>query len=185
MLPLAVVDRVIRKEASRATPAIALNSDPAPVDCGLFVGVADWPHIDEVFAARSVGILASGGISSWYGAGGRCGYDGRLGFGADSSPALEIVRELANTFGGFRWTDDAGATWAVRFARGGGHDPDRLAFAVTYRGCVWAIDSERRRPVLQTLITRIASCSRPARSWDDSDRAEYGCLTRAIQASSR
>jgi hypothetical protein len=182
MPPVAVIDQITRKAAWRATPTIAFNSHPAPVDCGLFAGVADWPPIDEVFAARSLSILASGGISAWYGAGGRRGYDGRLGFGAVSSPALEIVKELADTFGGFRWTDDAGATWAVRFAHDEGHDPDRRTFAVTYRGCVWVIDSKRRRPALHALRTQVARCSQPARSWDDADRAKYGLLTRALHS---
>jgi hypothetical protein len=181
MLAIAV-DQIARKTACRTTPAIALNSDPAPVDRGLFAGVADFPSIDEVFAARSLSILASNGISAWYGAGGRRGYDGRLSFGAISSPALEIVQDLADTSCGFRWTDDAGATWAVRFAHDQDHDTDRSAFAVTYRGSAWVIDSRRWRPALQTLRAQVAGCSQPARSWDDADRSRYSSLTRALHS---
>ena len=145
-MPPVAIDQVTRKTTCRAILKTAPSNAPGPKKLGVFAGVADWPHIDEVFAGRSLSILASGGISTWYGMGGRRGYDGRLSFGAISSPALEIVQELAETFSGFQWTDDAGMTWAVRFAHDEGHDPDRSASALTYRGCVWVIDSKRRRP---------------------------------------
>jgi hypothetical protein len=157
---------------------MAINSDSGQEEPGLFAGVADWPHIDEIFAARSLSILAAGGIPAWRGAGGRPGYDGRLSFGAVSSPALEIFQELTET-GGFLWADDVGVTWAVRFAHNGDHDL-HSAFAVIFRGCVGAIDSRRRRPAIRRLKTQVARCSQPARSWDDADRAKYGSLTRAL-----
>ena len=175
------VNQIVRKAPRRVSPAVAVNGDLSHEESGLFAGVADWPHIDEMFASRSLSILASSGISTWYGAGGCRGYDGRLGFGAVSSPALEIVRELADTSGGFQWTDDAGVTWAVRFADDG-RDPDHPAFAVNYRGSVLAIDAQRWRPALQTLKTQVAHCSRPGRFWDDADRAKYASLARALRS---
>jgi hypothetical protein len=158
--------------------AKAIHSRPKGQD--QFAGVSDWPDIDELFAARSLSILAGGGISAWYGSGGRRGHDGRLGFGAVSSPALEIIRELAAMSGGFRWTDDVGATWAVRFVPGGSDDPDHSAVAMTYRGCVWPMDSRRRGPTLRTLKAQAAGCTRLIRSWNDADRARFGSLSRAV-----
>lgn len=113
MISVAVADYAHRQAAAAAGPSVRADNDPGRWGPGLFAGVADWPHIDEMFAAKSLSILAAGGFSSWLGMGGRPGYDGRLSFGAVSSPALQIVQELADTFGGFLWTDDAGASWAV------------------------------------------------------------------------
>jgi hypothetical protein len=180
MSATAVVDQSARKTIHRAS-AVAIKGDSGCENRGLFAGVADWPDIDQVFLEWSLRILARGGISAWNGMGGRRGFDGRLGFGAVSSPALEIVGKLAETSGGFRWADDAGLTWAVRFAEDDGHDPDRLAFAVTYRGRVWTIDAQRRGPALQALGIQIKICSQPGRFWDNADRARYGGLSRALR----
>ena len=111
MRPVVVVNQIAAKLGRGDTPTIARDSHQGPVERSLFVGIADWRHIGEAFRTRAWSILVGGGISAWFGAGGRCGYDGRLGFGAVSSPALEIVKELAATCQGFWWTD--GGRWLL------------------------------------------------------------------------
>ena len=146
----------------------------------LFTGVARWPHVDDIFAVRSLSILADGGISAWFGSGGCRGYDGRLGFGPVSSPALEIMQDFSATHPGFRWTDAAGATWAVRFADRFKPGRQGLAYAASYGGSAWVLDPDVRQAVMTVLDAQVVACDRPARQWDDADRARFARLAQAL-----
>ena len=180
MPAVAVVNRPARNVLALTSPCAVLPRDSRRRTPGLFAGVADWPDIDDLFTRRSLSILASDGFSAWHEAGGRHGYDGLPGFGAISGPALTIVQDLADTFGGFRWTDDAGTAWAVRFADDAGDNSDRMAFAVSYGESAWVIDRWQRDRMMQALRTELAACSGLAPSWNNADRARCGFFSRAL-----
>lgn len=133
MSAFAVIDHIPRLMRGSFSAGVAYDRGLLLNNSSPFAGAASWPHIDELFAARSLDILATASISGWYGAGGCRRPNGRLSFETISSPAHEIVRELARTCDGFRWTDDADVTWAVRFADNEGFDSARSALAVSYR----------------------------------------------------
>jgi len=167
----AIADRRPARSTARRS-----NDGESSRTCGLFRGVSRWPRIDDIFAASSAAILATCGITAWGGMGGCVRFDGRLGFGPVSSPALEIMADIASVHGGFHWTDDAGTTWAVR--NGNENDRPGSAFAVTFRGAADVIDAEARDAAVPGLDSQLDAIQ-SKRPWNDDDRAEYIRLVQA------
>ena len=80
-----------------------------------FAGLAAWPDLIGYMRRYSARLIANKGESEWSRLGGIRGQDGQPTFRlSKSSAAAHAVQKIANSTGGFHWTDERGMGWAVR-----------------------------------------------------------------------
>jgi hypothetical protein len=144
-------------------------------------GVANWPSIDALMHDRSLAMIAGQGISAWLGFGGRMRGDGLLSFGSVSDVASRVLAERRASRDGFLRTDSDGVTWAVLPAHPDENDPGRQAYALSWSGCAWPLDSQARWWAIRRLETRMARASRPGRVWTQADRVSYARWARTCR----
>jgi hypothetical protein len=180
MMLLATDQIRARTDLRRQLPARQLTAKivgPDPID--FLADVANWPSIDALLHDRSLAMIAGQGISAWLGFGGLLRDDGLLSFGSVSSVGRRILNEQCVSAQGFLRTDASGASWAVFPVHPGLGEADRPAFAVSWNGGAWPLDSRARQWALRNLKTRMTRARRPGRAWSQADRVSYARWARA------
>jgi hypothetical protein len=130
-----------------------------------FQGIGDWPYLNAVVQERSEATLAELGEGEWKAAGGTYGEDGRPTFTATSPVATQAVRELADSAGGFLWTDELGTGWAVALLAGSDRDSaSRTSLAVSWCGDGRLLDPRTREEYQRAIESRGSSSGNDERT---------------------
>lgn len=143
----------------------------------LFVGIAEWPLVNDLLTDQACALLHAGGLAAWRGAGGRPAADGLPGFGRFSSPALALITDLLAAGRGFRWRDDVGGVWVVRGVRVVDAEAP-IALAVTYPDGASLLDPDLRETLLTELADELDRLRSPRRGWTPQENEQFARLRR-------
>lgn len=81
----------------------------------LFSQAATWPLLDEQLSSMARQFIDQHGEDAWMSAGGiRDQNDGRPSFRSSSGIVGGIVKQIASQYGGLRYADESGQSWAIR-----------------------------------------------------------------------
>jgi hypothetical protein len=124
-----------------------------------FAGVANWPWLEDVIAQQSRKLLDKVGDEMWQRAGGRIDEQtGEPTFRKNARVVSEIVRKLADKYGGMLYRDKRGVGWAVRLLPGPGNEREiRLGLGVTWFGNPRLADPEARDDSLKAVQNKLES----------------------------
>jgi hypothetical protein len=135
-----------------------------------FQGIAEWPWIDDCFAAASARLLKERGTEKWGEiTGGEYDKNGRPTLRSSSPLTAKVVQEAADNHGGFLWQDRDAIGWAVKLGRQlAGDGTGRFAFCINWAGNALLLDQAARKNFGSTV-----SQASPLQGEDEREPARH------------